>query len=58
MPRLDGALPKVPEGFSVSIFADDLQSARMIEYAPNGDLFVSQTAGNRIWRVSYTSARK
>ena len=38
----------MPEGFSVSIFADDVASARMMEYAPNGDLFVSQTGANSI----------
>jgi len=48
IPRPDGAQPKVPEGFSVSIYADDLQLARMMEWAPNGDLFVSQTGANRI----------
>ena len=48
IPRPDGAQPKVPDGFSVSIFADDLQAARMMEWAPNGDLFVSQTAAARI----------
>ena len=48
IPRPDGAQLKVPDGFSVSIYADDLQAARMMEWAPNGDLFVSQTAAARI----------
>jgi glucose/arabinose dehydrogenase len=48
IPRPDGAQLKVPEGFSVSIYADDLQAARMMAWAPNGDLFVSQTAAARI----------
>ena len=48
VPRPEGAMPKVPEGFSVSIYADDLQGARMMEWAPNGDLFVSLTGANRI----------
>src|SRR5438132_5866508 len=48
VPRPEGALPKVPEGFSVTIFADDVQSARMMEYAPNGDLFVSQPGANAV----------
>jgi glucose/arabinose dehydrogenase len=48
VPRPEGALPKAPDGFTVSVFADDLPSARMMEYAPNGDLFVSQTGVNRI----------
>jgi glucose/arabinose dehydrogenase len=48
IPRPEGALPKVPDGFTVSVFADDVASARMMEYAPNGDLFVTQTAANSI----------
>ena len=48
IPRPEGAQLKAPEGFTVSIFADDVQSARMMEYAPNGDLFVSQTGANII----------
>ena len=48
IPRPDGAQPKVPDGFSVGIYADDLQAARMMEWAPNGDLFVSQTGANSI----------
>jgi glucose/arabinose dehydrogenase len=48
IPRPDGAQLRVPDGFSVSIYADDLQAARMMEWAPNGDLFVSQTAAARI----------
>src|SRR5262245_14720554 len=48
VPRPEGALPKAPDGFTVSVFADDLQGARMMEYAPNGDLFVTQTSANSI----------
>jgi glucose/arabinose dehydrogenase len=48
IPRPQGSELKVPDGFSVSIYADDLQAARMMVAAPNGDLFVSQTAAARI----------
>jgi glucose/arabinose dehydrogenase len=48
IPRPENAQLKVPDGFTVSIFADDVQSARMMEYAPNGDLFVSQTGANAV----------
>lgn len=48
IPRPEGAQLKAPEGFTVSIYADDLQAARMMEWAPNGDLFVSQPGANRI----------
>ncbi len=41
-----GALPKVPAGFKVDVFADNLKAPRQIRRAPNGDLFVmEQNAG-------------
>jgi len=43
----DSVMPKVPEGFGVSIYAE-LQAPRMMVYAPNGDLFVSSPAANNI----------
>src|SRR3954462_12446179 len=47
VPRPEGALPKVPDGFSVSVFAE-LPQPRMMVYAPNGDLFVSSPAANTV----------
>jgi glucose/arabinose dehydrogenase len=47
VPRPDGMMPKVPEGFTVSVYAE-LQAPRMMVYAPNGDLFVSSPAANSI----------
>ncbi len=47
VPRPEGALPKVPEGFTVSVYAE-LQAPRLMVYAPNGDLFVSSPAANSI----------
>jgi glucose/arabinose dehydrogenase len=47
VPRPDGMLPKVPDGFTVSVYAE-LQAPRMMVYAPNGDLFVSSPGGNTI----------
>src|SRR5262245_48466460 len=46
--RPEGAMPKVPAGFTVDIYADNLPGARIMEWAPNGDLFVAQTAGNAV----------
>lgn len=46
--RPDGALPIVPAGFSVSVFAEGLKNPRVIVTAPNGDLFVSESKANRI----------
>jgi glucose/arabinose dehydrogenase len=47
VPRPEGQLPKVPDGFTVSVYAE-LQAPRMMVYAPNGDLFVSSPAANSI----------
>ena len=47
VPRADGMLPKVPDGFTVSVYAE-LQAPRMMVYAPNGDLFVSSPTANSI----------
>jgi glucose/arabinose dehydrogenase len=42
----EGAMPKVPAGFKVEVFADNLKAPRQIRRAPNGDLFVmEQNAG-------------
>src|SRR5215470_11411364 len=46
--RPEGAMPKVPAGFTVELYADDIPGARMMEFAPNGDLFVSQPSQNAI----------
>jgi glucose/arabinose dehydrogenase len=48
VPRPDGAMPKVPEGFTVALFARDLQGPRTIRVAPNGDIFVAESEGGRI----------
>lgn len=42
----DGAMPTAPAGFTVSLYADDMQGARMMTLAPNGDLFVAQSSRN------------
>jgi glucose/arabinose dehydrogenase len=45
--RPEGMMPVVPPGFSVSSYAE-VQGARMMVYAPNGDLFVSSPSTNSI----------
>jgi glucose/arabinose dehydrogenase len=47
VPRPDGMLPKVPDGFTVSVYAE-LQAPRMMVLSPNGDLFVSSPTTNSI----------
>jgi glucose/arabinose dehydrogenase len=46
--RPEGAVPKVPSGFSVELYADKVANARMMEFASNGDLFVSQPSQNAV----------
>jgi glucose/arabinose dehydrogenase len=48
VPRPDSAMPKVPEGFKISLFADGLSGPRILRTAPNGDIFVVETRANRI----------
>lgn len=45
IPRPKGAMPRVPEGFSVNIFADGLEAPRNVKVAPNGDVFLAQQTG-------------
>ncbi len=35
-------LPTVPEGFEISVFAEGLDQPRLMAFAPNGDLFVTE----------------
>jgi glucose/arabinose dehydrogenase/cytochrome c2 len=46
--RPAGAKPKAPEGFTVSLFAERLDAPRQMRAAPNGDLFVAETAAGRV----------
>ena len=48
VPRPDGALPKVPEGFSVQVFADGFKQPRTLRVAPNGDVFLSESGTGRV----------
>ncbi len=47
-PRPEGALPKAPAGFTVTQFASGLEGPRVIQTAPNGDLFVVESEQGRI----------
>jgi glucose/arabinose dehydrogenase len=48
VPRPEGAVPRAPEGFRVELFAFGLTNPRMARAAPNGDLFVVESAANRV----------
>lgn len=44
----EGALPKVPAGFTVERWANDLRNPRVLVTAPNGDIFVAESQANRV----------
>ena len=46
IPRPADAVPQVPKGFSVSVFADHLSNPRWMAVAPNGDVFLAQPDAN------------
>ncbi len=47
-PRPDGATLAVPPGFTVKLFATGLHNPRLLRVAPNGDIFIAETAAKRI----------
>ena len=46
--RPPGALPKVPQGFEVALFATGLKGPRLLRVAPNGDIFVAEMLASRV----------
>jgi glucose/arabinose dehydrogenase len=44
-----GARFRVPEGFSVGLFAEGIPNARFLRPTPAGDLLVSQPRSGRVW---------
>ncbi len=48
VPKPDAVELKLPAGFTVSIFADNLQAPRTMVHAPNGDIFVAQSNAGSI----------
>jgi glucose/arabinose dehydrogenase len=51
-PRVAGrprsALPQVPAGFRIELFAEGLSGPRQMRVAPNGDIFIAETGAGRI----------
>ena len=43
-----GALPKVPNGFAVQVFARGFKQPRTLRVAPNGDIFLSESGTGRV----------
>src|SRR6185437_8689849 len=48
VPRPDGAWPQAPKGFKVELYAQDFKQPRYILTAPNGDLFVADSAAGEV----------
>jgi glucose/arabinose dehydrogenase len=46
--RPASASPKVPPGYWVDLFAEDLEEPRALKVAPNGDIFVAESEPGRI----------
>ncbi len=46
--RPKDALPKVPGGFSVQVFASGFKQPRTLRVAPNGDVFLSESGTGRV----------
>ena len=47
-PRPDGAMPVAPAGFKVELYAEGFREPRLIRTAPNGDLFLADSHGDKI----------
>ena len=48
VPRPQGAWPKAPVGFEVTLYTSGLDNPRRMRRAPNGDLFVAEVQAGRI----------
>ena len=44
----EDAMPRVPAGFKVELFASGLEHPRLLRAAPNGDIFIAESSANRI----------
>ena len=53
VPRPPGALPRVPPGFTVQLWATGLDTPRSLRTAPNGDVFLAESGAGRIrvWKT-------
>jgi glucose/arabinose dehydrogenase len=48
VPRPANAMPIAPKGFSVELYATGLDNPRLLRTAPNGDLFLAESATGKI----------
>jgi glucose/arabinose dehydrogenase len=48
VPRPENAWPIAPKGFKVELYASGLNNPRLLRTAPNGDLFLAESASGKI----------
>jgi glucose/arabinose dehydrogenase len=48
IPRPDGAWPVAPPGFKVQLYAQGFKEPRLMRTAPNGDIFLADSHGDKI----------
>jgi glucose/arabinose dehydrogenase len=48
VPMKEGQLPKVPAGYKIELVAKGIDNPRAIRFAPNGDLFVANSADGQV----------
>ena len=48
VPRPEGAWPIAPKGFKVEMYAQGFHEPRLIRTAPNGDIFLADSHGDKI----------
>ncbi len=46
--RPGGLLPSVPEGFAIDLVASGIDNPRALRFAPNGDLFIANSAAGEV----------
>lgn len=54
--RPDNVSPKVPPGFTAELFASGLAGPRVVRTAPNGDIFVAESDGNRVRTIRVSNS--
>ena len=48
VPRPEGAWPQAPAGFKVELYAQGFHEPRLMRTAPNGDIFLADSHGDKI----------
>jgi glucose/arabinose dehydrogenase len=56
-PRPEGARPKTLDGFEVETVAEGLAGPRVLRFAPNGDLFVAESAAGRVRAIRFVDGK-